>query len=248
MRGRTTVGTDNGAHRVTANNTLGANGGEEKHLLTISEMPSHSHSIQYQKRTRTLGGNSFYDAELVGNSDSTANTQLSGNDQSHNNMQPYLVLNYIIKTGQEEADNQLNKTAQRDRDTELDNQRNEIAQLKKKLETMDQLEQKLSALEMASAKAWVVFNGTNATILDSYNIASVARNDTGKYTINFLKPFNSENYCHSLHSGSGASLWIHTIGPFYEKPTRTTFKFFTCAFNGVLYDAPFVSACFYGKQ
>ena len=35
--------------------------------------------------------------------------------------------------------------------------------------------------------AWVVFNGTDGTILDSFNVASVVHNSVGNATINFIK-------------------------------------------------------------
>ena len=246
MRGRTTVGTDNGASRVTANNTLGASGGAENHQLTIDEMPSHSHGIQNMPGTH-LGGNYPKDIvvpEVIPNTTILHKTNNSGGNQPHSIMQPYLVLNYIIKTSQEESDNQLNRTAQRD--VELDNQRSEIAQLKKKLETMDQLEQKLSALEMGSAKAWVVFNGIDATVLDSYNIASVARNGIGKYTVNFIKSFNSSNYCFSVNASGGACGVSST--PSNLGSTKTNFKLFSLDGNGNYHDAFFISARFYGNQ
>lgn len=43
MRGRIPIGADSGANRITANNTLGAIGGEEKHVLTTNEIPIHNH-------------------------------------------------------------------------------------------------------------------------------------------------------------------------------------------------------------
>ena len=90
--GRTIVGVDSTARRVTSNGTLGASGGEERHQLTIDEIPSHQHA--QHGRSGSL------------NSDSKGNpipnggdfpSGLTGGDQSHNNMQPYLVLNQIIK-------------------------------------------------------------------------------------------------------------------------------------------------------
>ena len=42
MRGRTAVGSGQGAGLT--NRTLGSNGGEETHILTVGEMPSHTHT------------------------------------------------------------------------------------------------------------------------------------------------------------------------------------------------------------
>jgi hypothetical protein len=46
-------------------------------------------------------------------------------------------------------------------------------------------------------KAWVSFDGytgATATILDSFNVASVVRNAGGQYTINWDRPFANANY------------------------------------------------------
>jgi hypothetical protein len=46
-----------------------------------------------------------------------------------------------------------------------------------------------------SAKAWVNFNGTNASIRGSYNVSSVTRNGTGDYTVNYTNAMPNTNYC-----------------------------------------------------
>jgi len=45
-----------------------------------------------------------------------------------------------------------------------------------------------------SAKAWVNFNGTAATIRASYNVSSITKNGTGDYTANFTNAFADVNY------------------------------------------------------
>lgn len=43
-------------------------------------------------------------------------------------------------------------------------------------------------------KAWVRFRGTTASIISSYNVASVVRNSVGTYTITFTTPFSNTSY------------------------------------------------------
>jgi len=58
-----------------------------------------------------------------------------------------------------------------------------------------------------SSKAWVVFNGTNLSIINSYNVSAITSVDTGKYIINFTTPLPSANYCYVA-----ASRQINNVG------------------------------------
>jgi len=106
LRGRMALGLDNmgGTSRdiVTAAtaDTLGAETGEEMHQLTEDEMPNHIHSIADMggfpggSTSATYGKNGYhpnYTATQTGNSNQT------GGNQPHNNMPPYMALNYLIK-------------------------------------------------------------------------------------------------------------------------------------------------------
>jgi hypothetical protein len=53
-----------------------------------------------------------------------------------------------------------------------------------------------------SAKAWVNFNGMDASIRGGFNVSSVTRNAAGDYTINFTSPLASSNYAAVLTCGS----------------------------------------------
>lgn len=97
-RGKVGVGYDS---TNTNFNILGKTGGEETHVLTEDEMPSHVHKANF-----SLGGAGNAEGRLVlGNN--TQNGTTSGNygspiasaggGQAHNNIQPYITLNYIIK-------------------------------------------------------------------------------------------------------------------------------------------------------
>jgi len=87
--------------------TLGERGGEQAHTLSISEMPTHVHSLNGTSSTGTLviaAGN------LLGTSPSQmyqapdnnltpmnpASIANVGGSQAHLNMQPFLVLNFCI--------------------------------------------------------------------------------------------------------------------------------------------------------
>ena len=70
----------------------GTNGAQE-HILTEAQMPSHSHT--YVKHTSLGASGSGGNAQLGTTSQSTSSV---GGDQAHNNVQPTIILNYIIKT------------------------------------------------------------------------------------------------------------------------------------------------------
>lgn len=91
LQGRVAVGS--GAGTGLTARTLAGSGGEETHLLTIAEMPSHTHTTSYG--VNIFGGGSLGGASIGQAALQTSNS--AGLDTAHNTMQPYKVLTYIIK-------------------------------------------------------------------------------------------------------------------------------------------------------
>lgn len=74
--------------------TRGDTGGEETHLLTTAEMPNHRHSMA-TKTGASSGSISSDSAAVVG---TTQYTNYAGSSGAHNNMQPFGVAKFLIKT------------------------------------------------------------------------------------------------------------------------------------------------------
>ncbi len=105
LRGRFPLGLDNmggaSADSVTATEAdqLAGVGGSEKHTLTVDEMPAHNHEFR-----RVGSGNAGAETRAIqtrSNSDWQTNGVIiddAGGGQAHDNLPPFLSLNYIIKT------------------------------------------------------------------------------------------------------------------------------------------------------
>lgn len=105
LRGRTLADKDDmggsAASRLTTaaggvdGATLGASGGAQTHTLTAAQLPAHSHT--YKASSTAATGSGAAEANDAGGI--TKNTTSSGGSgDAHPNVQPTLVLNYIIKT------------------------------------------------------------------------------------------------------------------------------------------------------
>lgn len=110
LRGRFPLGIGGGPG-LTARN-IAAAGGAEKHTLTTEEMPSHNHSINDPghnhkikmgegdagSRDRPADGDNYDDNDYYSSEATTGITiNNTGNNKAHNNMPPFLGLNFIIK-------------------------------------------------------------------------------------------------------------------------------------------------------
>lgn len=97
LGGRFPLGQGSGVGLTTRN--LGSRGGEEDVTLTVAEMPSHTHDI-----VRDYNGGAFSYAWGLEEQPvpfngvpATTTTFARGGDQAHNNMPPFLAIDFIIK-------------------------------------------------------------------------------------------------------------------------------------------------------
>lgn len=98
LQGRTPVHVGNGI-------SLGESGGETAHTLNISELPAHTHVPVGSSNSPSASGpagnvwatqNSNPYAGAANSNMNPATITVTGGNQPHENMSPYLVLNFII--------------------------------------------------------------------------------------------------------------------------------------------------------
>ncbi|MBI1838917.1 MAG: tail fiber protein [Candidatus Colwellbacteria bacterium] len=97
LRGRAPIGMGQGSGLT--NRSLNDKGGEEAHILTITEMPSHNHSGTFVRCEGCAPQNQSGPGYPTNAGYTTGGSVPSqGGGAAHNNMQPYITLNFIIKT------------------------------------------------------------------------------------------------------------------------------------------------------
>lgn len=104
FRGRALVGVDGAAGRLSANDALGNSGGEETHTLTVAESASHAHgpsSGSTPSFTIAVGAAPGAFLQTAGSGygiTGNALTNAQGGGGTHNNMQPFAVVYWVVKT------------------------------------------------------------------------------------------------------------------------------------------------------
>ena len=107
LRGRFVVGANNGTTGMSGASTsttynpdsaTNRTGGEERHTLTTSEMPAHSHYVQYN-RWHDIKADADRDRQMdkLGEGSGYCRTLPEGGNQSHENRPPYYALYYIMR-------------------------------------------------------------------------------------------------------------------------------------------------------
>jgi microcystin-dependent protein len=90
LKGSVPVGLD---ASQTEFDTLAEADGHKTHALSIAELAAHTHSYSVSDNVAGAGGGGGPRANNV-----AGTTGSTGSGTAHNNLQPYLVMNYIIKT------------------------------------------------------------------------------------------------------------------------------------------------------
>jgi microcystin-dependent protein len=92
---------------VSPDYNLGSRGGEERHVLTFAELPSHTHAVNVDPRegtsavptgnypAKTSAGASAY-GSTPSTTMATGSISNAGGGQAHENMKPFIALNCII--------------------------------------------------------------------------------------------------------------------------------------------------------
>lgn len=104
MRGRGPIGVGSGAGLTPR--SLADSGGEETHALTVAELAAHKHVANFEqdpsnpKRGTGTAIYNYWPSWVPADPGTTLETEATGEDTAHENMQPFLALNFYIYAGQ----------------------------------------------------------------------------------------------------------------------------------------------------
>ena len=113
LRGRVPIHTGDSSTTGSGNHSLGQKSGAESHTLTDNELPAHNHSLQasgdaatsnsltsppgvFANRPRRAASYYASPANPVDLHESTVSDSGGPSQQSHENMQPFLAINFVI--------------------------------------------------------------------------------------------------------------------------------------------------------
>jgi len=99
LKGRGLIGSNDEPRNNLSIRKLGDIGGEEKHILNLNELPKHNISynqIQLDMTTAAGGCKNWRFLSCKGSHNVTSQIEVGGNEP-HNVMNPYLVVNWIIR-------------------------------------------------------------------------------------------------------------------------------------------------------
>jgi Microcystin-dependent protein len=109
-RGRVTAGPDGGTGRLSTSGAypggvttavLGATGGEQGHILSVGELAAHAHGPPYANAFLNANTGDAFWTNIAGGPTNiyySNQTGLTGSNSTHNNTQPTIIVNKIIKT------------------------------------------------------------------------------------------------------------------------------------------------------
>jgi microcystin-dependent protein len=95
MRGKVSVAAGQGVGLT--NRVLAAVGGEENHTLTVNEIPAHTHTYDKSNAVQNINAPDAAGITAANETTTSVNSGSAGGGAAHNVMQPFLVLNHIIK-------------------------------------------------------------------------------------------------------------------------------------------------------
>jgi hypothetical protein len=99
-------------------------------------------------------------------------------------------------------------------------------------------------LQQGLAKAWINFDGTGTiAIADSFNITSIADNNTGDYSVTIANDMANANYVHAGNSGGANGTSAGAVYANDQGTARTTtlFRVYTLHTNSNTVDTPTIN-------